>query len=103
MFVFGVASALPLFIFFPFINAAARNDIGIGFRSGELLAGLNNGIITPHADRSSELGMLVWVLVYAQVVLSVGICLSYGKHVEPRFDIWVLAECATPPPPPPIP
>lgn len=78
LFVFGVASALPLFIFFPFINAAARSDIGIGFRSGELLAGLNNGIITPHADRSSELGMLVWVLVYAQVVLSVGICLSYG-------------------------
>lgn len=80
VFIFGIASALPLVILFPVINMFARFDIGVGFadgtygRPGNVVA----DVLAGNEDKTSQLGVWVWVFVLVQIVFSIGPSLSYG-------------------------
>lgn len=61
----------------------ARFDIGVGFadgaygRPGNVVA----DVLAGNEDKTSQLGVWVWVFVLVQIVFSIGPSLSYGTHL----------------------
>jgi len=68
VFMAGVASAIPTFLLFPLMNVIAKAQGKVTF--------------------------LVWFLVYLQVVLSIGMSLSYGASIEGAHGLILLSPTA---------